>query len=165
LSNEPIHSEQKRSVTLRAVTPDDEPFLFEVFAATRLDEFRFLEEQQKQALIRMQYNAQRFQYDEGFPQAESRIILLDDRPVGRMLVDESEREFVLVDIALLPQHRKSGIGTQLLKELLNRAVVARKPIRLHVLKSNPALRLYERLGFSRVADESMYLEMVFEPAI
>jgi ribosomal protein S18 acetylase RimI-like enzyme len=165
LSNEPIHSEQKRSVALRAVTPDDEPFLFEVFAATRLDEFRFLEEQQKQSLIRMQYNAQRFQYDEGFPQAESRIILLDDRPVGRMLVDESEREFVLVDIALLPQHRKSGIGTQLLKELLNRAVVARKPIRLHVLKSNPALRLYERLGFSRVADESMYLEMVFEPAI
>lgn len=152
-------------MTLRAVTPDDEPFLFEVFATTRLDEFRFLEEQQKQALIRMQYNAQRFQYDEGFPQAESRIILLDDRPVGRMLVDESEREFVLVDIALLPQHRKSGIGTQLLKELLNRAVVARKPIRLHVLKSNPALRLYERLGFSRVADESMYLEMVFEPAI
>ena len=152
-------------MTLRAVTPDDEPFLFEVFAATRLDEFRFLEEQQKQALIRMQYNAQRFQYDEGFPQAESRIILLDDRPVGRMLVDESDREFVLVDIALLPQHRKSGIGTQLLKELLNRAVVARKPIRLHVLKSNPALRLYERLGFSRVADESMYLEMVFEPAI
>jgi ribosomal protein S18 acetylase RimI-like enzyme len=150
-------------VTLRAVTPDDEPFLFELFAATRLDEFRFLEEQQKQALIRMQYNAQRSQYDEGFPQAESRIILLDDRPAGRMLVDESEREFILVDIALLPEHRKSGIGTRLLKELLHRAVVARKRIRLHVLKSNPALRLYERLGFSRAGDDSMYLEMIFEP--
>jgi len=163
LSNEPIQSEPTRSVALRAVSPDDEAFLFEVFAGTRMDEFRFLDEQQKQAIIRMQYDAQRFQYDEGFPQAESRIILLDDQPAGRMLVDESEKEITLVDIALLLEHRNSGVGTQLLNELLNRAVVAKKPVRLHVLKSNPALRLYERLGFSRVNDDSMYFEMVFEP--
>lgn len=150
-------------MTLRAVAPDDEAFLFEVFASTRLDEFRFLDEQQKQPLIRMQYDAQRFQYDEGYPQAESRIILLDDRPAGRMLVDESESEITLVDIAFLPEHRNLGIGTQLLKELLDRAVGARKPVRLHVLKSNQALRLYERLGFSRVNDDSMYLEMMFKP--
>jgi ribosomal protein S18 acetylase RimI-like enzyme len=80
-----------------------------------------------------------------------------------MLVDESEREFVLVDLALLPEHRKFGIGTRLLNDLLRRAVEARKPIRLHVLKSNPARRLYERLGFSLVKEESMYLEMIFEP--
>ena len=163
MSNEPIQSEPTQSVTLRPATPDDEAFLFEVFASTRLDEFRFLDEQPKQALIRMQYNAQRFQYDEGFPQAESRIILRDDHPAGRMLVDESEIEIILIDIALLPEHRKSGIGTQLLKELLDRAVAARKPVTLHVLKSNPALRLYERLGFLRVNDDSMYFEMRFEP--
>lgn len=165
MSNEQIYFKPEMAVTLRAVTPDDESFLFEVFASTRLDEFRFLEEQQKQALIRMQYNAQRSQYDEGYPEAESSIILLDDRPVGRMLVDESERDFILVDIALLPEHRKAGLGTHLLRELLNRAIVARKPVRLHVLKSNPALRLYERLGFSRVGNDSMYLEMIFQPAI
>jgi len=150
-------------VTLREVTPDDNAFLFEVFASTRMDEFRFLEEQQKHALIRMQYDAQRFQYEEGYPQAESEIILLGGRPVGRMLVDESEREITLIDIALLPEHRNSGIGTHLLKELLSRAVLARKPVSLHVIKSNPALRLYERLGFSRVKDESMYFQMIFKP--
>lgn len=150
-------------MTQREVTPDDEAFLFEIFASTRLDEFRFLEEQQKHALIRMQYNAQRFQYEEGYPNADSGIILFDGRPVGRMLVDESESEFTLVDIALMPEHRNSGIGTQLLNELLNRAVIAGKPVSLHVFKSNPALRLYERLGFSRVKDESMYFEMIFKP--
>ncbi|MDX6527903.1 MAG: hypothetical protein QOH41_193 [Blastocatellia bacterium] len=150
-------------MTLRTVTPDDEDFLFEVFAATRLEEFRFLDEAQKQPLIRMQYNAQRSQYEAGFPQAESRIILVDDCRSGRMLVDESENEFTLVDIALLPEYRKLGVGTHLINELLNRAVVARKPIRLHVLKSNPALHLYERLGFARVSDDSMYSEMIFEP--
>jgi ribosomal protein S18 acetylase RimI-like enzyme len=162
LSNEPIPS-FGRAVSLRAATTDDDPFLFEVFAGVRLDEFRFLDEQQQQTIIRMQYNAQRLQYDEGFPEAESSIILLDDRPVGRMLVNESEREFTLIDIALLPEHRQSGVGTQLLKELLGRAVKAQKPVRLHVLKSNPARRLYERLGFSPVNEDSMYLEMTFEP--
>jgi ribosomal protein S18 acetylase RimI-like enzyme len=111
----------------------------------------------------MQYNAQRVQYDEGFPDAESSIILVGDRPAGRMLVDQSEREFTLIDIALLPEYRKSGVGTQLLQELLERAVKAQKPVRLHVLKSNPARRLYERLGFSLVNEEPMYLEMTFEP--
>jgi ribosomal protein S18 acetylase RimI-like enzyme len=163
LSNQSNHFDPARSVTLRAATPEDDPFLFEVFAGTRLDEFKFLAEEQQQALMKMQYNAQRAQYDDGFSQAESRIILLDDRPVGRMLVDESERAFVLVDIALLPEYRKLGIGTRLLNDLLRRAVEARKPIRLHVLKSNPARRLYERLGFSPVNEESMYLEMTFEP--
>ena len=162
MSNEPIQS-FGRALSLRAATSDDEPFLFEVFVGTRLDEFRFLDEQQQQAIIRMQYNAQRSQYDDGFPEAESSIILLDGVPAGRMIVNESEREFSLVDIALLPEYRKAGVGTRLLKELLDRAVVARKPIRLHVLKSNPALRLYERLGFSLANEESMYLEMTFEP--
>lgn len=164
MSNKQIQSELTQSITLRAATSDDEAFLFEVFAGTRLDEFRFLDEEPKQALLRMQYNVQRFQYDEGFPQAESGIILKDHNPVGRMLVNESESEITLVDIALLPEHRKSGIGTQLLEELLRRAAVARKPVRLHVLKTNPALRLYQRLGFAQVKDESMYLEMRFEPS-
>src|SRR5687767_10295955 len=142
----------KPSITLRTATPDDELFLLQLYASTREDEFRFvvLEEGQKEALIKMQYDIRRVQYDAGYPQAEASIILLDDRPAGRMLLDEGEREFELVDIALLPEHRNSGIGTQLIRQLLDRAVSARKPVRLQVLKTNPALRLYERLGFSRV---------------
>ncbi len=150
-------------MTLRVATPQDDPFLFEVFTGTRRDEFRFLDEVQQQAIIRMQYNAQRSQYDEGFPKAESSIILLDDVPAGRMLVNESESEFNLIDIALIPEHRKAGVGTLLLTELLDRAGAAQKPVKLHVLKSNPARRLYERLGFSTTNEDSMYLEMTFEP--
>ncbi|MEO8435575.1 MAG: GNAT family N-acetyltransferase [Pyrinomonadaceae bacterium] len=153
--------------TLRAATSDDEPFLFEVYAATRLDEFSFLDgsEEQKQALIKMQYDIRRSQYVEGYPQAEASIILVSDRPVGTILIDESDREIVLVDVALLPERRNAGIGSRLLMQLLDRAVNKKKPVRLQVVKSNPALRLYERLGFSRVEESSMYLEMIFEPPV
>jgi ribosomal protein S18 acetylase RimI-like enzyme len=160
-------SKSTQSVTLRAATPNDEGFLLQLFASTRMDEFRFLDadERQKEALITMQYNIRRLQYDDGYPQAEASIILFDERAVGRMLIDESEREITLVDIALMPDHRNSGIGTHLIKQLLNRAVSANKPVRLQVLKSSPAGRLYERLGFLRVEDQSMYLEMMFEPKV
>jgi ribosomal protein S18 acetylase RimI-like enzyme len=150
-------------VTLRPANADDEDFLFELFASTR-EEFNFLEETQRQAILKMQYEARRFQYDEVYPQAEGSIIILADRPAGRMLVDEGEQEITLIDIAVLPEYRGSGIGTQLLQDLLKRGVNARKSVKLQVFKSNPAVRLYERLGFSQVSEESMYFEMIFEPA-
>lgn len=151
-------------VTLRPANADDEAFLFELFASTR-EEFSFLEAAQRQAILRMQYDARRFQYDESYPEAEASIILVDDRPAGRMLIDEGGQAITLVDIAMMPEHRGSGIGTQVLQDLLKRAVNARKPVKLQVFKSNPAQRLYERLGFSKVSEQSMYLEMIFEPSV
>lgn len=156
--------ESTQSVSVRPATKNDEAFLLNLFASTR-PEFSLLNltEGQMQALMMMQFNAQRQQYDECYPEAESKIVLQDQRPIGRMLVDKTGREYTLIDIAFLPEHRNAGIGTRLIRELLAEAVVARKPVRLHVLKSNPALRLYERLGFSLAGNQSMYFEMVFAP--
>jgi ribosomal protein S18 acetylase RimI-like enzyme len=53
----------------------------------------------------------------------------------------------------LPSHQGAGLGTLLLYSLLGEADAARAPIRLRVLRTNPARRLYERLGFA-VAGES-----------
>lgn len=156
-------AESTHAVTLRPATADDEAFLFDLFASTR-EEFNFLEAAQRQALLRMQYDTRRFQYEEGYPQAEASIISLENLPAGRMLVNEGEDAITLIDIALLPQHRGSGIGTQLLQDLLKRAVIARKPVELQVFKTNPAQHLYERLGFSLTGEQSMYLEMIFEPS-
>jgi ribosomal protein S18 acetylase RimI-like enzyme len=153
-----------QSVSLRLAAKDDEAFLLHLFASTR-PEFSLLNlpEGQLQALMSMQFNAQRQQYDASYPQAQSNIVLQDEHRIGRMLVDRAEREITLVDIALLPEYRNAGIGSKLLRELLAEASDAKMPVRLHVLKSNPALQLYERLGFSRVNDQSMYFEMIFQP--
>ena len=158
--------ESAQSVTIRPATRDDEDFLLHLFAGTR-PEFDLLDlpENQKQALMSMQFKAQRQQYDASYPEAESGIILRDEHPIGRMLVDRTAPEITLIDIALLPEHRNAGIGTDLIQGLLAEATGARKPVRLHVLKSNRALRLYERLGFSRVGDQPMYFEMLFQPTV
>jgi hypothetical protein len=54
----------------------------------------------------------------------------------------------IVDIALLPQYCNRGIGTTLLRDLQSEAAAAGKPLRIHVERFNPALRLYQRLGFT-----------------
>lgn len=154
-----------QTVSVRPASPDDDGFLRELFANTRESEFASLDEETREALITMQFNLQRQQYMAGYPQAEHSIILSENRAIGRMLVDEAEQEFTLVDIALLAAYRNSGIGTYLLEQLTGRAAAAKKGVRLHVFKSNPAQGLYERLGFSKIGEDGMYLEMLYPPAV
>ena len=151
----------EESVTLRPVTPDDEAFLLQVYAGTRSDELDGLgwDDNQKLAFVSMQFNAQRRCYSE----ADNKIILLNERPIGRMLVGATEDEILLIDIAVLPEHRNAGIGTSLIRNLLSEAAAAEKPVRLHVFKYSRAVHLYERLGFSTVSSDSAYLEMAWVP--
>lgn len=156
-------SSKLAQLTFRPVIPDDQAFLLRLYASTRLGELRFLDwnNDQKQAFIEMQFKAQRQHYETSYPRADARLILLAGQPVGRVLIDRGERETTLIDISLLTEYCGLGIGTGLIQELLAEG----RPVRLHVLKSNPALRLYQRLGFSVVGDDAVYLEMVWFPEV
>lgn len=149
------------SIKLRPATANDEPLVLEVYASTRLIELELIpwNENQKHTFIKMQFDARQKQYREYYPDGESSVILQQGEPIGTMLVARRDREIVLVDIALLPQHRNAGIGTQLVKALLEEAAVAGKIVRLRVLAGNPAVRMYERVGFRKTNDSGVYLEM------
>ena len=68
-------------------------------------------------------------------------------------------EFVLIDIALLPEQRNAGIGAQLVAPLIQQALAAGRPLEAHVHRDNPACRLWRRLGFEIVADDGVYLQI------
>ena len=55
-------------------------------------------------------------------------------------------------MALLPNYRGHGIGTALLRRLLAAAAHESEAVSLSVSKSNAALRLYERFGFTVVGE-------------
>ncbi len=152
-------------ITLRPVTPDDEPFLYHVYAGTREDELAPLDwdEARKDEFLRMQFNAQHRFYQEQFPSADFDIILAGDQPIGRLYVDRRDDEIRIVDIALLPKHRNAGIGSALLEDLLAEAAAVGKPVRIHVERFNPALPLYQRLGFNQVTDNGVYYLMEWSP--
>jgi ribosomal protein S18 acetylase RimI-like enzyme len=152
-------------VTLRAAAPRDQDFLLAVFAGTRVDELAALgwDPKQREFFLNMQFNAQQQSYVDVYPAAVNNIILLAERPIGRMLVDRTANEITLVDIALLGEYRNRQIGTSLLRNLMDEAATAQKSVRLSVFKSNPALRLYQRLGFSQVGEDALYFEMQWLP--
>ena len=153
------------SFVLRPACAVDEAFLFELYCATRSEEIATwgLESTQQEMLLRMQFNAQRQHYELAYEALEHSIILVGNRPMGRIMVFRSEREFVLVDVALLPDARSMGIGTALIADLLTEAERAGKPVSLHVAKDNRARRLYERLGFETLEDTGMYFKMESRP--
>jgi len=152
-------------VTLRAATSADQNFLMAVFASTRGDELAALgwDPQQSELFINMQFNAQQQSYSAGYPAAVNNIILLAEQPIGRILVDRTGDEILLVDIALLSDYRNQRIGSNLIRGLMDEAATLQKPVRLSVYKSNPARRLYQRLGFSQVAEDALYIEMQWLP--
>jgi ribosomal protein S18 acetylase RimI-like enzyme len=153
-----------RPVTLRPATADDDRFLEEIYAGTRAAELASVPwtDDQKAAFLHMQFAAQAQYYREHYPDTSFDVIVLDDQPVGRLYVARWTREIRIVDIALLPECCNRGIGTTLIRELQAEAQAASKPLRIHVERFNPALRLYDRLGFRLIEDKGVYLFLGWE---
>jgi ribosomal protein S18 acetylase RimI-like enzyme len=154
-----------RSVTLRSIQPKDQDFLYQVYASTRTEELAVTDwdEGQKQGFLQMQFMAQHRHYQEHYPAAAFQVIVQHGQPIGRLYVDRWQHEIRIVDIALLPEHRGAGIGSSLLKDILAEGAQTGKPVTIHVEQFNPALRLYERLGFQKIGEVGVYFLMQWSP--
>lgn len=136
-------------ITLRPATPADQDFMLELYASTRADLAALdCDATLRGQLIRMQCEAQQAHYRAHYPRAQASLIIdTDGAPIGRLYVDRGPHEIRLIDISLLPRHRRRGVGQLLLRALMAEGDQAALPVRLSVLSGNPAMHLYERLGF------------------
>jgi ribosomal protein S18 acetylase RimI-like enzyme len=159
-------SDLASGITLRPVSSSDRDFLVRVYASAREEELRLVDwsVDQKKAFVRMQFDAQDAYYREHYSPATFDVVEVDGEPVGRLYVARWEDEIRIMDIALLPRYRGHGLGAQLVRDLLDEGSRAGKRVSIHVEKHNPALRLYERLGFAPVADRGVYLLLEAQPA-
>jgi GNAT superfamily N-acetyltransferase len=152
--------------TLRPSELGDEDFLFRLYASTRADEMALVNwsDEQKDAFLRMQFQAQTAHYRVYYPHAEYYVIQRDQTtPIGRLIIDRASDSMLIVDIALLPEYRGVGIGTAILQDLMTEATHANLPIILRVEFFNPAMKLYSRLGFVKTREINIYHEMVWTP--
>lgn len=152
-------------IGFRPELPEDEAFLSKLYATTRDVEMALTgwESAQKEAFLRMQFQFQTTHYRNHYSDASFQIILRDNAPIGRIYVHYGAREIRLMDIALLPEYRGSGIGGSILENLLAEAAQSGKSVTLHVEPFNPALRLYQRLGFKTIEDLGANLYMQWRP--
>ena len=149
------------SIRLRAATPADEAFLLELYESSRGDDLRGLgwDEKRISEFLEMQHEAQQRFFDSEYKGANDQIILREDTPLGRLMVDRREHEIRCIDVALLPEYRNAGIGTLLLRQLQEEANRGRKPLRVQIIRFNRAVNLLERLGFARTSETGTHFQM------
>ncbi len=159
-------SPRETEVGLRAVAEADREFLLSVYASTREAELARVAWPAggKEAFLRQQFEAQDTYWREQRPEAVFQVIEVGGEPAGRLYVDAQPDEVRIVDIALLPGFRGRGIGTALLREIIERAEADRIPVTIHVEQQNPARSLYQRLGFERVETHGIYDLLQRSPA-
>lgn len=158
----PIVTAAPPGLCYRWIREEDLPFLAELYASTRREEVAPVpwSEEQKEAFLRSQFEAQHRHYQEHYPDCEFLVIdreaLGRREAIGRLYVDRWPEEIRLVDVALLPEARGAGWGTKILGLLLDEGRERGVAVSIHVETNNPARRLYERLGFRHVDTNGVY---------
>lgn len=152
------HPRRTPGVTLRTITDQDHGFLSALYAHSRAAEMALVDwpEQAKRDFLQQQFDLQHAYYVANYPGADFLVVELDGARAGRIYVYRSPGDIRLMDIALLPELRGRGIGSGLLAELIEESERSGSSITLHVEADNPAVRLYQRLGFEHLEDRGVY---------
>lgn len=144
--------------SIRPLTKEDEPFLWQMLyeAAHMADN--------PEPLAAVINNPDLAKYVKDWGRKDDMgfiaIALTSHQPIGaawiRLLTGDNKGYGYIDDetpelaIAVLPEHRSNGVGTQLIAHLLEAAKASYPSVSLSVRATNPAKRLYERLGFRAV---------------
>ena len=92
---------------------------------------------------------------QNFQPETHRLVLVGPEVAGLVAVEEEADYLWLVKLYLRVAYRSQGLGTALLRQVIQEAEDMRKPTRLRVLKANPrAKALYLRHGFQVVGQEA-----------
>jgi GNAT superfamily N-acetyltransferase len=143
----------------RAAAPGDEPFLRELLASARPD-LAGWDEREREVFLEIQIRAQRLEWGARFPGSTDQILLLDRRPVGRVWVAWAADACVVVDLELLPEFRRKGLGTQVFEGILEEADRRRIPVRATAARQNTAsIAFAARQGLLPSGGDEVYVSL------
>jgi len=154
------------SFDLRPVSSADDDFLYRVYAGSRLEEMAKVvwDEAAKQSFLHMQFTAQQAHYQKCFPDAIHDLLLVDGIPAGRLYIDRRETEIRILDIAVLPEARRRGIGSYFLQALIQEAQTNKKTLSVYLDETSPSLELFQKMGFIRADGNGISCLMEWRPA-
>jgi len=90
------------------------------------------------------------------------VVEVDGAPVGMLQLREVDDGVQIAEIQLLPERQNRGLGTRLLRDVLERATERGRDVVLATgLKNTDACRLYARLGFAETERTKTHVHMRF----
>jgi len=152
-------------IAILSFTQDRMAFLYQLYVTTRWDEVMQApwNDQQRLDFLAQQFDAQHKHYQSHYPNADYLLIKKENKNIGRIYLDRDETSICLIDIGLIPGQQNKGLGTILLKELLNEAQYTNKKVVIHVEKFNPAYQWYLKHGFKQIEDKGVHQYMEWYP--
>lgn len=146
-------------VGLRPANDNDREFLLQVYQISREIELSMTpwDDAQKRAFAEHQLDAQTYTYRVRYPDATHEIILYEGVRAGRIYVDRGDREISILDIAVIHEYRRKGIGTSLVTGLQKEAAETNRSVSIYIEPFNPSQKLFGELGFEIVPDEGVDL--------
>ncbi len=157
-------SERAAHIALRQVlVQEDQAFLDALYFASREDLHAFSTDPQLLApLIQMQQRMQQAGFAAHFPDAQHWLVQSQGQPAGRLVVDVGPHDVRVVDIAITPAARRTGLARTVLQALQTVARAQQLPVSLAVSKTNPAAQaLYQSLGFAVTTQDELLAQMVW----
>ena len=148
---------EPHGIELREARPEDAEFLYGLLKATMQDYVA--------QIWGWDEEWQRAYFQERFDPSRERIVILEGEEIGVLAIEEKEDEVFLSKVYILPEYQGQGIGTRLMRAVLDRAFGRGLPVTLQVLKVNPAWRLYERLGFVAIDETETHYIMRWLPSV
>jgi ribosomal protein S18 acetylase RimI-like enzyme len=144
-------------ITLRPATATDREVLLAIFAASRSIELSMVpwDDERKQLFVAQQLDAQTAYYREKYPDATHDIIELEGKPVGRIYADRRPDEIAILDVAVLNECSRKGIGSTVIRRLQTEAAATRRSIGVLVEVYNPSQEFFIGLGFAAVSEDGM----------
>jgi ribosomal protein S18 acetylase RimI-like enzyme len=92
--------------------------------------------------------------------ADAKIICLADDSIGLIKTHLSPTEWAISQLQVAPAFQGKGVGTEVIRKVIEKADRDSLPVTLCVLRNNPAIRLYERLGFRVVLQNDIELSLI-----
>ena len=153
------------TITLRPVTPADRDFLLGVYAASREIELAMVpwDDALKRAFVEHQFDAQSSHYQAEYKNLSHQIIVCDDELAGRLYLSRGDEQIAILDITVLPEYRRRGIATHLMRDLQAEAGEAGRSLRIFIEPWNPSQKLFTRLGFAPVDQTEANIRFEWRP--
>ncbi|KZS39590.1 hypothetical protein AWE51_08030 [Aquimarina aggregata] len=87
------------------------------------------------------------------------IVLRSNNKVGVLKCIETAETIEIMQLQIAPEYQGLGIGKKVVEDVISRAKSTKKILILKVLKENPAIRLYERVGFKAIGEDDHEFHM------
>ncbi len=135
------------TIELQKATEADKPYLYALRRQTMIDHL-----EQAGIFLSEDEHWQRIEHEfDGF-----RLLFFRGERIGTIKYRENDESIEIIQLQIEPEHQGRGLGSAVVEQLIEDS--RGKALCLSVLKKNPAMGLYRRLGFSITSeDEHEYL--------